>query len=98
MILSMYINSDFSGWDEPENNYPIEWLIDYVRVYKDKNGYDENDRLNDFQRFIKDICNSLTAFGENVTLFFENLHTQFCLFLEQILSRIPALYTTKNSN
>ena len=38
MILSMYINSDFSGWDEPENEYPIEWLIDYVRVYKDKNG------------------------------------------------------------
>ena len=39
MILSMYINSDFSGWDEPENKYPIEWLIDYVRVYKDINGY-----------------------------------------------------------
>ena len=39
MILSMYINSDFSGWDEPENEYPIEWLIDYVRVYKDINGY-----------------------------------------------------------
>ena len=40
MILSMYINSDFSGWDEPENKYPIEWLIDYVRVYKDINGYE----------------------------------------------------------
>ncbi len=40
MILSMYINSDFSGWDEPENEYPIEWLIDYVRVYKDVNGYE----------------------------------------------------------
>ncbi len=40
MILSMYINSDFSGWDEPENEYPIEWLIDYVRVYKDINGYE----------------------------------------------------------
>ncbi|MCH5198592.1 MAG: glycoside hydrolase family 16 protein [Oscillospiraceae bacterium] len=40
MILSMYINSDFSGWDEPDNVYPIEWLIDYVRVYKDINGYD----------------------------------------------------------
>lgn len=39
MILSMYINSDFSGWDGPDNVYPIEWLIDYVRVYKDKNGY-----------------------------------------------------------
>ena len=31
---------DFSGWDEPENKYPIEWLIDYVRVYKDINGYE----------------------------------------------------------
>ena len=40
MILSMYINSDFSGWDEPENKYPIEWLIDYVRVYKAMNGYE----------------------------------------------------------
>ncbi len=40
MILSMYINSDFSGWDEPENVYPIEWLIDYVRVYKDADGYE----------------------------------------------------------
>lgn len=40
MILSMYINSDFSGWDEPKNEYPIEWLIDYVRVYKDINGYE----------------------------------------------------------
>lgn len=98
MILSMYINSDFSGWDEPENNYPIEWLIDYVRVYKDKNGYDESDRLNDFQRFIKDICNSLTAFGENVTLFFVNLRIQILQLLEPILSRIPALYTTKISN
>jgi hypothetical protein len=39
MLLSMYINSDFSGWNEPGNVYPIEWLIDYVRVYKDKNGY-----------------------------------------------------------
>ncbi len=98
MILSIYINSDFSGWDEPENNYPIEWLIDYVRVYKDKNGYDESDRLNDFERFIKDICNSLTAFGENVTLFFENLRIQILQLLEPILSRIPALYTTKISN
>ena len=31
--------------NEPENEYPIEWLIDYVHVYKDKNGYDENNRL-----------------------------------------------------
>ncbi|MBQ8943881.1 MAG: glycoside hydrolase family 16 protein, partial [Clostridia bacterium] len=84
MILSMYINSDFSGWDDPENRYPMEWLIDYVRVYKYRNGYDENNRLSGFERFIKDageylislwqrFLSFIDAFCENPGDFFRNL-------------------------
>lgn len=76
MLLTMYINSDFSGWDGPENDYPIEWLIDYVRVYKDKNGYDENDRLTEFERFIKEACDSLVAFCQRIFSFVQELYQQ----------------------
>ena len=95
MILSMYINSDFSGWDEPENNYPIEWMIDYVRVYKDKNGYDESNRLTEFERFIKDLADSLTVFGQRILSFFQDLCTQCRQLFERLM---PALYRTTNSN
>lgn len=98
MILSMYINSDFSGWDEPENNYPIEWLIDYVRVYKDKNGYDESNRLTEFERFIKDMFDSLTVFGQRILSFFQHLCMQYRQFFEHIFSKIPVVYRTTNSN
>ncbi|MBR4051241.1 MAG: glycoside hydrolase family 16 protein [Clostridia bacterium] len=97
MILSMYINSDFSGWDEPENEYPIEWLIDYVRVYKDKNGYDENNRLTEFERFIKELSDSLCVFMQRVLSFFQNLCTQCHQFFERLLSMIPVLYSPSNS-
>ena len=98
MILSMYINSDFSGWDEPENEYPIEWLIDYVRVYKDKNGYDESNRLTKFERFVKDMSDSLASFWHRVLSFFQDLCSQCHRFFERLLSKIPALYITANSN
>ncbi len=98
MILSMYINSDFSGWDEPENNYPIEWLIDYVRVYKDKNGYDESNRLTEFERFVKDMCDSLTVFGQRILSFFQHLCMQCRQFFEHIFSKIPVVYRTTSSN
>ena len=98
MILSMYINSDFSGWDGPENEYPIEWLIDYVRVYKDKNGYDENNRLTKFERFVKDMCSSLAAFWNRVLSFFQDLCPQCHQLFERFLSKLPVLYGTANSN
>ena len=84
MILSMYINSDFSGWETPETDYPIEWLIDYVRVYKDKNGYDENDRLTAFERYMFKMCESLYAFGQKAVLFFQDFFTRCCLFFERL--------------
>ena len=98
MVLSMYINSDFSGWDEPENEYPIEWLIDYVRVYKDKNGYDESNRPTKFERFIKDICDSITEFWNSVLSFFKDLCPQCHQLFERLLTKIPALYKTANSD
>ena len=84
MILSMYINSDFSGWETPETEYPIEWRIDYVRVYKDKNGYDENDRLTAFERYMHKLCESLSAFGQKAVLFFRDFFTRFRLFIERL--------------
>jgi len=84
MILSMYINSDFSGWDTPETDYPIEWLIDYVRVYKDKNGYDENDRLTAIERYMYKLCESLSVFGQKAVLFFQDLFTRCRLFIERL--------------
>ena len=44
MILSMYINDQYGSdyWAGPPSDvYPKEWEIDYVRVYKDINGYAE---------------------------------------------------------
>jgi len=82
MILSMYINSDFSGWDEPSNVYPIEWLIDYIRVYKDVNGYDEDNRLSVFERLIKDLGDSLAEFGQCILSFFHDLCMLFHQFFE----------------
>ena len=73
MILSMYINSDFSGWDTPENKYPMEWLIDYVRVYKDKNGYDESNRLTRFERFLKKIKDFFIALWQKLLSYFKVL-------------------------
>lgn len=98
MILSMYINSDFSGWDEPENKYPIEWLIDYVRVYKDKNGYNESNRLTKFERFVKELCDSFTSFWQRVLSFFQDIRPRCHQFFEFLLSKIPALYRTINSD
>ncbi len=71
MILSMYINSDFSGWDGPKNKYPMEWLIDYVRVYKDRNGYDESNRLKGFERFIKDAREYLISLWQRFVSFID---------------------------
>ena len=84
MILSMYINSDFSGWDAPETDYPIEWLIDYVRVYKDRNGYDENDRLTAFERYMYKLRESLSAFGQKAVLFLRDLFTRCRLLIERL--------------
>ena len=84
MIMSMYINSDFSGWDEPENNYPIEWLIDYVRVYKDLNGYDESKRLTKFERFLKDIEESFYEAVQQISHIFIDFFQQCRQFFERI--------------
>ena len=92
MILSMYINSDFSGWDTPETDYPIEWLIDYVRVYKDKNGYDENDRLTAFERYMYKLCESLSAFGQKAVLFFRDFFTRFRLFIARLFCMRTAAF------
>ena len=90
MILSMYINSDFSGWDEPENNYPIEWLIDYVRVYKDADGYDyEASEFDEFEFYIEE---RLLSFGQSVSSLTQKICTWFYQILERVLNSIPALY------
>ncbi|MBP3706309.1 MAG: hypothetical protein J6J13_03540, partial [Clostridia bacterium] len=72
--------------------------IDYVRVYKDKNGYDESDRLTEFERFIKDLADSLTVFGQRIISFFQHLCAQCYQFFERLFGMIPALYRTTNSN
>lgn len=83
MILSMYINSDFSGWDTPDNKYPAEWLIDYVRVYKDADGYDyEASKLD---KFIYHIEGLFISFRQSINKWFLRIY-------ECIFSRIPALY------
>ncbi len=90
MILSMYINSDFSGWDGPENHYPIEWLIDYVRVYKDKNGYDENNRATGFERFIDKQCESISAFGHRIISWFRDFLALCRQFFDRLFLRATA--------
>ncbi|MBO5361260.1 MAG: hypothetical protein J6B25_10545, partial [Clostridia bacterium] len=66
--------------------------IDYVRVYKDKNGYDESNRLTKFERFVKDICDSFATFRHRVLAFFQDLCLQCRQFFEDLIGKIPALY------
>ena len=87
MILSMYINSDFSGWDGPENHDPIEWLIDYVRVYKDKNGYDENNRPAGFERFIRKQCEAVSAFRQRIISWFRDFFASCRQFFDRLFLR-----------
>jgi hypothetical protein len=86
----MYIYSDFSGWDGPENDYPIEWIIDYVRVYKDKNGYDENNRPTGLERFISKQCESISAFIQRIISFFRDFCASCRQFFERLFMRAAA--------
>ena len=87
MILSLYLNSDFSGWEEPETVYPIEWLIDYVRVYKDKNGYDEKNRPTKWERFLFERREALADFARKTVSFF----WAFCTRCQQLFARLLRL-------
>ncbi len=87
MIISMYINSDFSGWDSPENKYPMEWLIDYVRVYKDKNGYDEDNRLTGFERLIKNVRETFIYLWRRFLLFIDACCEKSGAFFRNLIKR-----------
>ncbi|MBR2730560.1 MAG: glycoside hydrolase family 16 protein [Clostridia bacterium] len=89
MILSMYLNSDFSGWASAETAYPIEWLIDYVRVYKDNNGYHEENRPTALERYLREQGGPLCAFGLKLLLFFRNCFARCRRFLESCCRMDP---------
>ena len=91
MILSLYLNSDFSGWEEPETVYPIEWLIDYVRVYKDKNGYDEKNRPTKWERFLYERREALADLAQKTASFFRALFAHCQKFFARLLRPDPVV-------
>ncbi len=95
---SVVFNLKFHHTEEPTDYVNEFHTYAYVRVYKDKNGYDENNRLTKFEHFVKDMCDSFVTFWHRVLSFFQDLCPQCHQFFERLLSNILALYRTANSN
>ena len=69
----------------------IEWLIDYVRVYKDKNGYDEKNRPTKWERFLYERREALADFASKTASFFRALFARCQQFFARLLRPDPVV-------